>query len=251
MVKSSRLIKITVIFLLVFFWSSPSYALNIEDIANPRQTYGGWVTDMASILSDETENYLNKKINLLESENGAEIAIVTVPETSPEPSPKSFATKLFNYWGIGKAGKNNGILFLVSVGDRRMEIETGSGIELIISNFKIGTIIEKDITPLFQQQQFNLGVLIAIDDLITELDSKSGTNMFSIQFIVYAFMLLWILFIFGSAVIALVFGIRGKDKYLKYYGITSSNNQSDYGSSSGNSSFGGGSSDGGGAGGDF
>ena len=251
MIKPLRLIKITVICLLVFFWSSPSYALNIEDVANPRQTYGGWVTDMASILSDETENYLNKKINLLESENGAEIAIVTVPETSPEPSPKSFATKLFNYWGIGKAEENNGILFLISAQDHRVEIETGFGIESIIPNSKVGEIIERDIMPLFQKQEFDLGVLIAIDDLITEIDSKSGTNMFSIQFIMQAFMLLWILFIFGSAVIALVFGIRGKDKYLEYYGVTSSNNQSDYGSSSGNSSFGGGSSDGGGAGGDF
>ena len=251
MIKPWRLTKITLICLFIFFWSFPSYALNIEDVSNPRQSYGGWVTDMGSILSDRTESHLNKKISQLQSKNGIEIAIITVPETSPEPSPKSFATKLFNYWGIGKAEKNNGILFLVSVGDRRVEIETGFGIESIIPNSKVGEIIERDIMPLFQKQEFDLGVLIAIDDLITEIDSKSGTNMFSIQFIVQAFMLLWILFIFGSAVIALVFGIRGKNKYLEYYGVTSSNNQSDYGSSSGNSSFGGGSSDGGGAGGDF
>ncbi|MBE9045629.1 TPM domain-containing protein [Pleurocapsales cyanobacterium LEGE 10410] len=65
---------------------------------------------MASILKEETESHLNKTISRLESKNGVEIAVVTVPETSPEPSPKAFATKLFNYWGIGKAEENNGIL---------------------------------------------------------------------------------------------------------------------------------------------
>ena len=250
MIKPSRLIKIAVICLLVFFWSFPSYALNIEDVANPRQTYGGWVTDMASILSDETESYLNEKISLLESKNGPEIAIITVTETSPELSPKTFATKLFNYWGIGKAKENNGILFLISAQEHRIEIETGLGIESIVPDSKVGEIIE-DITSLFQKQKFDLGVLIAIDDLITEIDSKSKTNIFSIQFIIQTFMLLWLLFIFCSAAIALVFGIKGKNKYSEYYGVTSSNNLSDYGSSSGNSDFGGGSSDGGGAGGDF
>ena len=65
MIKPWRLTKITLICLFIFFWSFPSYALNIEDVSNPRQSYGGWVTDMGSILSDKTESHLNKKISQL------------------------------------------------------------------------------------------------------------------------------------------------------------------------------------------
>ena len=253
MIKLWRLLKIILICLFIFLWSSPSYALTIEDVINPRQTYGGWVTDMASILSDKTENHLNKKISQLESKNGVEIAVVTVPETSPEPSPKAFATKLFNYWGIGKENENSGILFLVSVNEHRVEIETGLGIEPILSNSQIAEIVEQDITPLFKQQKFDLGILIAVDDLIAEVGSGSETNMFSIQFVMQAFMLLYLLFIFVSAAVALTFGIRNKDKYLEYKEVKSSNygEQNVYGSSSSSSDFGGGSSDGGGAGGDW
>lgn len=90
---------------------------------NPRTHYGGWVTDMAQILNHETEAQLNQIISKLEQEKVAEIAVVTVPETTPSPTPKAFTTELFNYWRIGKKAQNNGVLFLVSVQDCRVEIE--------------------------------------------------------------------------------------------------------------------------------
>ena len=53
-------------------------------------------------------------IDNLERADGTEITVVTVLETAPAESPKTFATELFNYWGIGKAELDNGILFLIS-----------------------------------------------------------------------------------------------------------------------------------------
>lgn len=73
--------------------------------------------------------------------------MVTVPETVPANSPKAFTTQLFNYWGIGKADQDNGVLFLVSTGDRRVEIETGYGIESILPDAQVGNIIDTKITP--------------------------------------------------------------------------------------------------------
>ena len=253
-IKIRYLIKVAIISFFVLFWQLPSYALNVQDIPNPRQIYGGWVTDEALILSDEVENHLNKKISRLKSRNGAEIAIVTVDETSSEATPKLFATKLFNYWGIGKDKENNGILLLVSVNEHRIEIETGLGIESIIPNFKIAEIIEQDLTHLFQQDAFDLGILIAIDDLIAEIDSGSETGIFSIRFIVQGFALLWLLLILIATAVALTYGIKNRDKYLEYAEVqrSSGSNHNDYGGISGSGSgFGGGSSDGGGAGGDW
>lgn len=92
----------------------PSVAVNVEAVPNPRQTNGGWVTDMADMLTPDTETELNQMISILEAKNGSEIAVVAVPETAPSATPKEFATKLFNRWGIGKKGKDNGVLFLIS-----------------------------------------------------------------------------------------------------------------------------------------
>jgi uncharacterized protein len=84
------------------------------------------------ILDEPTEAQLNSVISQLERSNGTEIAVVTVPETAPSASPKEFTTALFKSWGIGKKGKDNGVLFLISKGDRRVEIETGYGVEAIL-----------------------------------------------------------------------------------------------------------------------
>lgn len=160
--------------------SLPSQAVTVEEVLNPQQEYGGWVTDMAEILSDKTETQLNDLISQLEAQNGAEIAVVTVPETSPSATPKEFTTELFNHWGIGKAEKDNGVLFLVSTGDRRVEIETGYGIEPILPDAKVGNIIDTKITPKFKQENFDDGTIAGTQALVNALSNqKDGKNQTS------------------------------------------------------------------------
>lgn len=253
-IKLRRFLKFILICSFIFCYSFPVYALTVEDISNPRTTYGGWVTDRASILNDKTKTHLNQKIGQLQAETSIELAIVTVSKTSPASSVKSFTTKLFNYWKIGKAEENNGILFLVSLGARRVEIETGSGIEKVISNSKIREIIEQDIKPLFQEEEYDLGILIAIDDLIAELNSNSTASIASIALILRVFMLIWLLLIFIVTVFFLVWGIiRAKRKGNSFFAYEGNNYESHAGNynSSNGSDFGGGSSDGGGDGGSW
>jgi uncharacterized protein len=157
-------------------FSPASFAIPVEDVPNPRQDNGGWVTDMANILSPKAEAQLNRDISDLEAQNGSEIAVVTVPETSPEATPKEFATKLFNYWGIGKKGKDNGVLLLISKGDRRTEIETGYGAEAILPDAKLGNIIEQEITPRFKQGDFNGGIQAGEQALVAALSSEALTK---------------------------------------------------------------------------
>ena len=147
-------------------------AISVEEVVNPRQSNGTWVTDMADILNNSTETKLNQIINKLEQKNGTEIAVVTVDNTSPAVTSKAFATELFNYWSIGKAETNNGVLFLISVGDRRVEIETGLGIEPILSNTEVQNIIDRKITPQFKKQNFDRGTLNGTQALIDAVDDS-------------------------------------------------------------------------------
>jgi uncharacterized protein len=140
-------------------FTQTAIAIPIQQVPNPQQTYGGWVTDTAHLLKPETQRELNQIISKLEQENGTEIAVVTVIDTAPAATPKQFATQLFNHWGIGKRGQDNGVLLLVSRDDRRVEIATGYGIEPILSNARVGQIIQQEILPHFRQQDFSAGVL--------------------------------------------------------------------------------------------
>jgi uncharacterized protein len=160
-----------------FLVPSPGLALTVQEVPNPRQVSGGWVTDKAEILQPETETQLNQMIARLEAKNGAEIAVVTVPETAPAASPKEFTTNLFNYWKIGKKGQDNGVLFLISVKDRRVEIETGYGVEGILPDGKVGNIIKTQITPRFRQKDFDGGTLAATRAIIVSLEPSLSKEL--------------------------------------------------------------------------
>ncbi len=178
----------------IFIFPLISHALTPQEVPNPQHNYNGWVSDMANILSEKTKQQLNREISELEAKNGTEIAIVTVTTTQPSPTPKQFTTELFNHWGIGKKGVDNGILFLVSIQDRRVEIETGYGIESILPDAKVGNIINQKITPEFKKGNFDKGILdgtkalIQAVNLADEFDSSyladyNNNNLLIVMFV--------------------------------------------------------------------
>ena len=148
-----------------------SQAITVQEVPNPRQN-NSWVTDKANILSDSTETQLNQMIAELEAKNGSEIAVVTVPDTKPSATPKAFATELFNSWKIGKKGTNNGVLLLISSDERRVQIETGSGLQSILPDAQVVKIIKIEITPRFKQQDFNGGTLAGTKALVNVLQTS-------------------------------------------------------------------------------
>jgi uncharacterized membrane protein YgcG len=84
------------------------------------------VHDFANLLSPAQRESLETLSQSVERQTTAELAIVTVP-TLDGQSIDSYAHELFNQWGIGKKGLNNGVLLLVAPQERRMRIEVGYG----------------------------------------------------------------------------------------------------------------------------
>ena len=239
----------------LFLVAQPSLALTVRDIPNPRELNGSWVADTADLLTADTEAKLNKIISALEQKNSSEIAVVTVPETSPSPTPKDFTTELFNYWHIGKYGNNNGILFLISKGDRRVEIETGYGLTEILPDAKVGKIIQQKIVPEFKQSHFDEGTIAGTQALITSLQEYRQPNSLAkpLEIIVVAMVLI----LAGLGLLMMVSPLlfpKSKsnvtvDDESRTYGVSS--NFSDNSGSGSSDGFGGGSSGGDGGGGSF
>ena len=150
-------------FSLVLGWLgwSTSYglAVTVADVPNPRQANNGWVTDQADLLSDDAEVQLNALLSQLAAVDGAEVAVVTVTDVAPSPSPKAFTTELFNTWGIGKEGQDNGVLVMVSRGDRRVEIETGYGMEATLPDARVGKIIREQMIPSFKADDYEKAIV--------------------------------------------------------------------------------------------
>lgn len=147
---------------LISCWLSlalPLWGVPLDAIPNPRQVNGGWVADTANVLSPDGEARLNQIIDQLEATNGSEIAVVTLANVPADMSARQVATTLLNQWGVGKAGQDNGLLFLVAVNERRVEVETGYGLEAYLSDGRVGRILDTDVVPHFRRGDYEAGIL--------------------------------------------------------------------------------------------
>ena len=128
----------------------------------------GLVNDFAGVMSPRVAQQLESALLDLERQTGAEVAIVTVP-TVPEGDIERAAVDLVRDWGIGKRGKDNGVLILCAVQDRRVRIEVGYGLEAILPDAKTGRIIDEQMLPHFRAGDLATGLVdgtLAVADVI-------------------------------------------------------------------------------------
>lgn len=120
----------------------------------------GYVNDFANVIGARERAEITAICEDLEKLTGAEIAVVTMPSTSPH-DVKAYAVKLLEKWGIGKKRQDNGLLILLSLTDRRVEVEVGYGLEGVLPDAKVGEIIDREMIPLFAKGDFSGGLLNA------------------------------------------------------------------------------------------
>ena len=134
----------------------------------------GPVTDLVGILNPEVRARLAGILNRVREQTGAEIAVLVVPSTAPE-SIEDYSIAIFDRWKIGQAGKDNGLLFLVAVQDRRMRITTGYGLEGILPDGKIGEIRDKAVLPFFRTGRYAEGILHGVEALAAVVLGQTGS----------------------------------------------------------------------------
>lgn len=124
----------------------------------------GFVNDRGEMLSLEYGAELEKELADYEKATGHEIAVLTVPDLQGE-SIEYAAVDVFEQWGIGKEGKDNGLLLMIADAERDVRIEVGYGLEGYITDGRAGLIIRNDIAPNFKDGKFDDGVAAAIASL--------------------------------------------------------------------------------------
>jgi uncharacterized protein len=142
--------KVVCVAALLFFASGVLFAQNLPQPV-------GWVNDFANVLSADYKEKLNSLIQELEEKTSTEIAVVTIDSISPY-SEIEYARLLFDNWGPGKKGKDNGVLVLLAIKERRWRIETGYGIEGILPDGLCGEIGRNYMVPYFKEGKYGQGL---------------------------------------------------------------------------------------------
>ena len=226
------------------------------------------VTDNAGMLTAEQESEIEDMLYAINQRTGVELAVYTI-ETLNGQDIETKANDLFRELGLGDSEKNNGLLLLIALNDRKFRLEVGYGLEGTIPDTKAAEIINT-MTPYFKEGNYADGIKAAVSktenvlngeaDTTTEKSSPTRGDVFSLIFAIFTESL-----VVGCIISAIHDGIKERRKRRArkngepYIDDDDDSNDSDNDNSSGgwgffdifsdddSGSWGGGSSGGGGA----
>lgn len=141
-----------------------SVGLPARAYSNPGQP-AGFVNDFAGIFKAEEKNALEAKLSQFSASSSNEVSVVTIKSLNGD-TIENYAVKLFADWKIGQAKKDNGVLLLIALNDRKMRIEVGYGLEGALPDATCNQIITKTLRPAFQSSDYYGGVNQAVDQII-------------------------------------------------------------------------------------
>ncbi len=170
----------------------------------------GFVNDFAHILTSVEKSDLEAKLVALKSSTSAEVSVVTVPSLGNE-TVETYATKLFEEWGIGGKEKDTGILLLVAPTEREVRIEVGYGLEGAVTDLQSGNIIRKVITPAFKEGKYGEGISGAVEALSAIIKNSPEAEQYSKTSPTFDFQLAPLFFI-GIFLLNIFTRVLGKTK---------------------------------------
>jgi uncharacterized protein len=131
----------------------------------------GYVNDYVGVFSKEEKANLEEEIAAYTASTTNELAVVVIPELNGE-TVEQYANELFMKWGIGKKDKDNGVLFLIAINDRKVRIEVGYGLEGDLPDSKAGSILRTSVTPNFKSGDYAGGIYAGVEQIM----SATGGN---------------------------------------------------------------------------
>lgn len=171
----------------------------------------GPVVDTAKLLPADVKAGLSQELAGYAQRTGNQVVVVTLP-TLNGYDIADYGYQLGRHWGIGQKDKNNGALLIVDVGERKVRIEVGYGLEGTLTDAISFQIVHSIITPRFKQGDFAGGIEAGTSAILKVLGDKaeaqqqqqtrqrSGTGLLMLLIIGFA---LWPL-------IAAIFGGGGR-----------------------------------------
>ncbi len=158
-------------------WAQPPGLMpEVGEIWTSPEADTGYVTDNAGVIPADQEEAIEQLLWEVEEKTGVEIAVVTITSMRSYPGGmnatiEAFARELFDEYGIGNMPKNDGILLLVSLQDRKARIELG-GYYGNIRDSDAQRIMDRKILPAFKRGQYSKGIQKGVEALVREFTGR-------------------------------------------------------------------------------
>ncbi|MFH1223114.1 MAG: TPM domain-containing protein [Pseudomonadota bacterium] len=124
------------------------------------------VNDTAGIISESTKDRLEVLLKDYEQKTGNQLFVLTVDTVGDAGSIEQYGIAVADKWKVGRSKKDNGVIFIVAVKDRKMRIEVGYGLEGVIPDAMASRIIRSDVTPAFKAGNYDAGIARGVLSII-------------------------------------------------------------------------------------
>ena len=177
-----RFLKELVFFCIVstFIWLSGIFdttdPASLQIPAKPSASSGIYVQDYAGVLSAPVQSYLQELGAQLDRRTTAQLVVVTVKSLNGAPL-EEYSLQILRQWGIGNKEKNNGVLMLISTGDRRSRIEVGYGLEGRLTDSFTGQIQDQYMIPYFRKGTYEEGIAKGYEALARSIAKEYNVQL--------------------------------------------------------------------------
>lgn len=139
-------------------------AQSINEVVPKRPVPPRLVNDLANVLTPDQEATLEQKLVAYDDSTSTQVVVVTLNTLQDYPI-EEVALQILRQWGVGNKEKDNGLVILAAIQDRKINIQTGYGLEGAVPDITAKTIIETDIVPNFKTENYYRG----LDEATTEI----------------------------------------------------------------------------------
>lgn len=157
--------KVLPFLLVIFCFSCISFA---QTFPQPH----GFFNDFAGMTSPEFRSKMEKRLVEFEKKTQVEIGVAIVDSLDGN-SIEGYANDLFREWGIGKKEVNNGILFLIVKGEKKMRFEVGYALEPYLPDSTCKQILREKVTPQFKKGDYTAGIEAGVQAVINKIGEIS------------------------------------------------------------------------------
>lgn len=148
--KSKHLIVIWLSLLMSFAHAASDIPAFTPNIVDPR----------AYLTAPEKEE-VNRLIQDVRARADIHAAVYLL-QTLGDESIEALAERAFKKWTLGQAGKDNGLLIVLAMGDRKMRIETGYGLEGDIPDAVARRVLDEQLRPFLRANKIKDGLVSAL-----------------------------------------------------------------------------------------
>jgi uncharacterized protein len=119
------------------------------------------IVDPHAYLTEAEKDEVNRLIQDVRARGDIYAAVYLLPALGDE-SIEALAERAFRKWTLGQAGKDNGLLIVLAMGDRKMRIETGYGLEGDIPDAVARRVLDEQLRPFLRANQIKNGLASAL-----------------------------------------------------------------------------------------